>query len=86
MIYGMNARTKKLRDEVLELPREEALALARDVLNSLDDETGGTPEELEKAWAEELARRAMNVFEGRSRGRPAEEVIAELRAELLAKR
>jgi hypothetical protein len=49
MIYGMNARTKKLRDEVLELPCEEALALAHDVLDSLGDEQG-SPEGVERAW------------------------------------
>jgi len=50
------------------------------------DEDDATPEEIEKAWAEEIERRVSNVLEGRSQGRPAAEAIAEIRARLHAAR
>jgi putative addiction module component (TIGR02574 family) len=84
MIYDMNARTKKLLEEVLELPASERALIVAELDASLEDE--GTPEEIEKAWAEELERRAADVVAGRGDGRDARAVIDELRAELAAKR
>ena len=84
MIYSMNARTKKLLEEVLELPASERALLAAELDASLDDQ--GTTEEIEQAWAAEIERRVADVVTGRSEGRDAHEVIAELRAQLSVKR
>jgi putative addiction module component (TIGR02574 family) len=75
----MNARTKKLRDEVLELPREEALALAHDLLESLGND-GDMPEEIKKAWDEEIKRRLDDVVSGRTKTIDMNEAMAQLRA------
>jgi putative addiction module component (TIGR02574 family) len=82
MIYGMNARTKKILDEAMTLPESERALLVAKLDASL--ESDGTPEEVEKAWAEELERRAENVMSGRSEGLDPREVIAGIRAELAA--
>ncbi len=80
----MNARTKKLLEEVLELPASERALIVAELDASLEDE--GTPAEIEKAWAAELERRAADVVAGRGDGRDARAVIDELRAELATKR
>jgi hypothetical protein len=56
-------------------PEERAL-LADELEASLPSE------EIDKAWVEELERRAREVLEGRSHGRDAKAVGAEIRAEL----
>ncbi len=84
MIYDMNARTKKVIDDAMELSASERALVVAELDASLEDE--GTPEEIEKAWAEELERRAADVVAGRGDGRDARAVIDELRAELAAKR
>jgi putative addiction module component (TIGR02574 family) len=77
-ISAVNARTKQVLAEALELTPGERALLADELEASLP------PEEIEKAWADELERRAREVLEGRSKGRDANEVIAEIRAELTA--
>ena len=53
---------------------------------SLGGETGAEgPDRIEKAWAEEVERRADAIIAGRSRGRAAEEGFADLRAQLDAR-
>lgn len=66
--------------EALQVPLEESGRLARHLLQSLEPEPQDTPENIAKAWAEEIARRieAMNV--GRTEFIPYEQVRAELRA------
>ena len=85
----VNARTKKVLDDALDLSAEDRALLAAALEASLDDEDAdddATPEEIEKAWAEEIQRRVSDVLEGRSHGRPAAEAIAEIRARLHASR
>jgi hypothetical protein len=41
-----------------------------------------SPEEIEAAWAVEITRRAKDVLEGRSKGRPADDVFRDLEARL----
>lgn len=77
----MNARTRQLLDEVLELSAEDRALIASELEASLEDEQV-SPAEIEAAWAEEIARRAKEVLEGRSKGRPAEEVFRDLEARL----
>ncbi len=79
MIYGMNARAKKLLQDVLELPRKDRAAFAHDVLLSLEDGPDEAPEVVERAWAEEIERRVADLKEGRAEVIPAEQVFREAR-------
>ena len=69
----MNARTKRLLDEVLALPASDRALIATELEASLDDEG---------ISSEELARRLDDVVSGRVALRDADVVIAELRAKL----
>lgn len=83
----MNARARQLLDELLHLPAEDRALIAEKLTASLgDEEDDASPEEIEKAWATEIERRADEVLAGRSRGRPTDEVFADLRARRLASR
>jgi putative addiction module component (TIGR02574 family) len=84
MIYGMNARTKKVIEDAMELSASERALVVSELEASLEGED--SPDEIKKAWAEELERRAADVVAGRGDGRDARAVIDELRAELAAKR
>lgn len=63
-----------LLQEALKLPRHERADVAAELLASLDDEFTDDPQELEKAWAEEIERRARRVLAGESAGAPWDEV------------
>ncbi len=78
MIYCMNARTKKLLEEVLELPASERALLVAEVDASLDGEDA--PEEVERAWTAELEKRLDDVVAGRVKTRDLDESMAELEA------
>ncbi len=88
----VNARTKKILAEALELSVEDRALLAAALEASVDDdldegaEDDATPAEIEQAWAEEIQRRVDEVLAGRSNARPAAEAIAEVRARLQASR
>jgi putative addiction module component (TIGR02574 family) len=79
----VNARTRELLLEVLELSPEDRALIAVELEASLDAEHGSI-QDVDKAWAEEIQRRVDNVLAGRSRGRPAKDVIAEIRSGLAA--
>ena len=74
----MNARTKKILEEVLEMPRDERAALARDVLVSLGDEDADAT----RAWGEVIRRRADDVLAGRNIGPECRPFLADLRERL----
>ncbi len=63
-----------LLQEALKLPRRERADVAAELLASLDDELTDDPQELEKAWAAEIERRARRVLAGESTGAPWDEV------------
>ena len=63
-----------LLQEAMKLPRRERADVAAELLASLDDELTDNPQELEKAWAAEIERRARRVLAGESKGTPWEEV------------
>ena len=81
-VYSVNVRAKKLREEVLELPRATRAELAHDLLLSLEEGELEAPEAVEKAWAKEIDRRMLDVKEGRVKLIPAEEVFRQVRANL----
>jgi len=63
-----------LLQEALKLPRHDRADVAAELLASLDDELTEAPQELERAWAAEIERRARRVLAGESSGTPWEEV------------
>jgi hypothetical protein len=78
MIYGMNARTKKVLDDAMALPESDRQLIA-DVLDaSLDTEDA--PEDVAKAWDEVIKQRIDDVVAGRAQTRDLREAMAELRA------
>lgn len=66
--------------EALRLPLEERGRLAGRLLESLEPEPNDdTPENIAKAWDEEIARRIEAMDAGRTASIPYEQVRAELR-------
>lgn len=59
-----------LRREALSLPVDKRAELAADLLSSLD---GMSPEELDRLWFEEAARRAEEIDRGYAKRIPADE-------------
>ncbi|HZA85537.1 MAG TPA: addiction module protein [Acidimicrobiales bacterium] len=72
----MNARAEELRSAVLALPEADRAGLVIDLLGSLDDrpveEDSG---ELDRDWAEEIARRAAQIVGGQVRTDSWDEVL-----------
>jgi len=58
---GLTTREARLLQEALKLPPRERADLAAELLASLDEELVDDPQELEKAWANEIERRARRV-------------------------
>lgn len=63
----MSSAAAKLLEEALKLPVEARAALAGSLLDSLDDTID---EDVEQAWAVEIARRLEEVQSGKVRGVP----------------
>lgn len=63
-----------LLQEALKLPHTERADVAAELLASLDEEPADSLEEVEKAWAAEIERRARRVRAGESEGVPWDEV------------
>jgi putative addiction module component (TIGR02574 family) len=70
----------EIRNEILTLSREERHDLADELYESLVDET--LDPEWERAWSREIEQRVEDIVAGRVELVDAEEVHAELRAEL----
>ena len=66
--------------EALQLPLGERGRLAGRLLESLEPEPQDTPENIAKAWDEEIARRIEDMDAGRTESIPYEQVRAEMRA------
>ena len=69
---------EKLEEQALLLPPEERGQLIHRLIVSLDGEPEGTPEEIAKAWDEEIARRVAEIDAGTAVLIPQEEVFAEI--------
>jgi putative addiction module component (TIGR02574 family) len=70
----------EVRDEILALSREDRHALADEIYESLVDEP--LDPEWERAWSREIEQRVEDIVAGRVDLVDADEVHAELRAEL----
>ena len=72
----MTENAERVKQEVLLLPEADRAELARFLIESLDepDDTG-----VEAAWDAELLRRAERIEQGKSRLRPAHQVLSEIR-------
>ena len=73
----MDARTRKVLQEALELAADERCELARELIDSLG---ARVPAEVERSWAEIIAQRARAVLDGTAPTRDLDEAIAELEA------
>lgn len=78
----MNARTRKVLEEALELPSAERGELARELLESLQDTA---PPDVESAWAAVIARRAQEVLDGTAATRDLDEGLDEIEARARAR-
>jgi putative addiction module component (TIGR02574 family) len=71
----MGRKLEDLAQEAMELVPESRAALAKRLLDSLESPE---PDEHERLWVEESARRYDDLRAGRARAIPAEEVFAKL--------
>jgi putative addiction module component (TIGR02574 family) len=77
----MGQPVEKIEAEAMELSPDERIALAYRLIASVDAfEEDDDPEDVERAWDEELARRIEDIRTGRVELIPGDEVLAELRA------
>jgi len=72
----MSQASDLFASQLAQLPTNERAELAHLLLQSLDDSQDA---DAEAAWEQEIARRVAEIESGRVSGRPAEEVMAELR-------
>jgi putative addiction module component (TIGR02574 family) len=73
----MRRNLEDIAVEALELGVESRAALAKRLLDSLDDLA---PEEYERMWVEEAARRYEQLKDGTASSLPSDEVFARLEA------
>lgn len=76
----MAATLKEVEAQAMALSARERGELANRLIASLDGEPEGTPEEIAKAWDEEIARRVADMEAGLTQWIPAEQVFAEIDA------
>ena len=71
----MTQAVEQLKSQASNLSAPERADLAYFLLTSLEPEEDG----VEEAWRAEIARRVAQIRSGQATGRPADEVLAELR-------
>ncbi|HUG77140.1 MAG TPA: addiction module protein [Burkholderiales bacterium] len=76
----MSAILEDLKARALQLSPPDRDELVRALIASIDGEPEGTPEEIARAWDEEIERRVADLEAGRTVGIPADQVLAEIRA------
>lgn len=69
---------KDLKARARQLSPSDRDELIRALIASIDGEPEGTPEEIARAWEEEISRRIADFEGGRTKGIPAEEVFAKI--------
>lgn len=78
----MAVTLEELEAQALKLPIRERSELVHRLIVSIDGEPEGTPEEIAKAWEEEIARRVADMDAGRTKWNSVEEVMTKLRARI----
>ena len=73
----MGRKLEEIASEALEMSVESRAALAKRLLDSLDELT---PEEYERLWVDEAARRYRQLKTGMATSLPSEQVFAKLDA------
>lgn len=68
---------EKLTHDALTLPEEDRAQSVHTLLQSLEP---STDEGVDAAWDAEVARRVESVRQGTAKGRPAEQVLRDIRA------
>ena len=69
-----------LKARALQLSPSDRDELIRALIESIDGESEGRPEEIARAWDEEIERRIADLEAGKTKSIPADEVFAEIRA------
>jgi putative addiction module component (TIGR02574 family) len=75
----MSAQAVNITKDALALSQQERAALAHRLLESLEESPSNDPE-IADAWNKEIARRVEQIKSGTAKGRPAQDVLAEIRA------
>ena len=75
----MPATVTQLTEQALGLSEADRAELAHRLLLSLEEVE---EEGVEQAWEEEIAKRVERIKNGTAKGRPAEDVLRDLRARL----
>ena len=83
MIYGMNARTKKVLEDALELPAEQFDELARELLDRVNDVAAP---DVREAWAKIISTRARQVLDGTAPTHDLDDALARIEATARAAR
>lgn len=78
----MAVTLEELEAQALKLSTKERSELVQRLIVSLDGKQEGTPEEIAKAWEDEIARRVVDMEAGRTKWNSPEEVMTELRARI----
>jgi len=76
----MAATLEELEAQALRLSSQDRGELVQRLIASLEGESEGTPEEIARAWEEEILRRISEIDTGYARLVPADEVFAEIDA------
>jgi putative addiction module component (TIGR02574 family) len=76
----MSTTLEDLKTRALQLSPSDRDELVRALIASIDGEPEGTPDDIARAWDEEIERRIADLDSGKTVGIPAEQVLAEIRA------
>lgn len=76
----MAAVLQELETQAMGLPPVERAELVHRLIVSLDGESDASPDEIAKAWDEEIAHRVADIDAGRVQLIPAEKVFADIEA------
>lgn len=73
----MSALLDKMANEALSLPINDRAKLAHDLIVSLDEHIDS---DVNNAWEVEINRRVKEIKDGTAKGRPAEQILSEIKA------
>ncbi len=74
----MSLLLQEITNKAFKLPTDERAKLACELIISLDKKD--IDKEVETTWDVEIARRVVEIRSGKAKGRPAETILAEIRA------